>query len=120
MAAEPRTVRRKLIRRRDARRKADEATAPAAPEIARIARLMACAIVFDEMLARGEVRSYRELAAIGQVSPARISQVMGLLELAHGIQEQLLLGDTRVNERELRPLAATEDWAEQLAQWDLR
>ena len=116
MAGEARTVRRKLVRRRQAQAARPEK--PATPGIPRIARLMACAIVFDEMLRRGEVRSYKELAAIAQVSAARISQIMGLLDLAPGIQEELLSGNAHVSERELRPLVATVDWPMQTGLWE--
>ena len=115
MGGEPWTVQRKLVRRRAAKAAPEK---PAPPAIPRIARLMACAIVFDEMLARGEVRSYRELAAIGQVSTARISQVMGLLDLAPGIQEELL--QTRASAhadsatvRQVRHITKTTDWDQQ-------
>ena len=93
MPGEPRTVRRKLVKRRADKAKPE---APAPPEIPRIARLMACAIVFDELLARGEVRSYKDLAAIAQVSPARISHVMGSREVrtkGRGIRLPLQLLD---------------------------
>ena len=119
MPGEPRTVRRRLVKHRDARRRADEAPPPAAPAIPRIARLMACAIVFDEMLARGEVRSYRDIAAIAQVSPARVSQVMALLELAPRIQEAVLSGED-ATERHLRPIDTITDWTKQSAEWERR
>ena len=68
---------------------------------------MALAVVFDELIRRGEVRSYAELAAIAQVSRARLSQVMNLLNLTPRLQEELLLlppsdGPEAVSERELR------------------
>ena len=119
MAGEARTVRRKLVRRRDARRKPDDTPAPATPAIPRIARLMACAIVFDEMLARGEVRSYREIAAIAQISPARVSQVMRLLDFAPGFQEAILLlqaapGTHCLTDRQTRRLMTTVSWQGQI------
>ena len=56
----------------------------------RITRLMALAIKFKEMVDRGEVRDYADLARLGHVSRARITQIMNLLNLAPDIQEQLL------------------------------
>ena len=47
--------------------------------VPRLARLMALAIRFEQLLRSGVVTDYRHLAALGQVSPARISQIMNLL-----------------------------------------
>jgi hypothetical protein len=58
--------------------------------IPRVTRLMALAIKFDAMLARGEVRDYADLACLGYVTRARITQIMNLLTLAPDIQEQIL------------------------------
>jgi hypothetical protein len=56
----------------------------------RIARLMALAHKLDGLVQAGTVRDYAELARLGQVSAARVSQIMMLLHLAPAIQEYLL------------------------------
>jgi len=71
---------------------------PAPPRIARITRLMALAIKFQDMVDRGEVRDYADLARLGYVSRARITQIMNLLNLSPQIQEALLLPKTAANE----------------------
>jgi hypothetical protein len=83
--------------------------------IPRIARLMALAIRFDGLLREETIRDYAELARLGRVTRARITQIMKLLDLAPDVQEQILfLLPTRgVNERSLRPLVRHLDWAEQ-------
>ena len=58
--------------------------------VPRVTRLMALAIKFDGMLARGEVRDYADLARLGYVTRARITQIMNILTLAPDIQEALL------------------------------
>ena len=58
--------------------------------VPRIARLMALAIRMEELVRTDVVRDYAELARLGQVSPARISQIVGLLSLAPDIQEEIL------------------------------
>jgi hypothetical protein len=58
--------------------------------IPRIARLMALSIKFQDMVDRGEVRDYADLAALGYVSRARLTQIMNLTLLAPDIQEELL------------------------------
>src|SRR5262245_6891768 len=58
--------------------------------VPRISRLMALAIRFDELLRRGEVGDYAELARLGHVTRARVTQIMNLLNLAPDIQEAIL------------------------------
>jgi len=72
------------------RRRALESEQPPAPRIPRITRLMALAIKFQEMVDRREVRDYADLARLGYVSRARITQIMNLLYLAPDIQESFL------------------------------
>lgn len=63
----------------------------ASEKVPRVARLLALAHKFQRMLDSGEVRSMAELARLGGVSRARITQIMNLLMLAPQIQEELLL-----------------------------
>jgi hypothetical protein len=112
--------RRRLPRR--LRRAGDPATLPA-PRIPRITRLMALAIKLDEMIRRGEVRDYADLARLGHVSRARITQIMNLLNLAPEIQEAVLYMDPAsspfndVRERHLRKLVSVVAWREQQQLW---
>lgn len=61
--------------------------------IPRITRLVALAIKFQEMVDRGEVRDYADLARLGYVTRARLTQIMNLVLLAPDIQEQILFLD---------------------------
>ncbi|MBZ5626041.1 MAG: hypothetical protein LAQ69_46250 [Acidobacteriia bacterium] len=83
------------------------------PRIPRITRLMALAIKFQEMVDRGEVRDYADLARLGYVTRARLTQIMNLLLLAPDLQEHLLLSPTTVEERRLRSVAKIVEWQEQ-------
>jgi hypothetical protein len=91
--------------------------------VPRIARLMALALRFDDLLRRGEVRDYADLARLGHVTRARVTQVMNLLQLAPDIQEALLFlppveeGRDPVKEWQVRPIAAQPVWAEQRRMW---
>src|SRR5271163_1497872 len=58
--------------------------------IPRVARLMALALRCEKQLRSGVLASYTELAEIGQVTRARISQIMNLVNLAPDLQEALL------------------------------
>ena len=83
--------------------------------IPRIARLMALAIRFDRLVREGTMRDYAELAHLGRVTRARMTQIMKLLHLAPDIQEQILfLSDVRgINERNLRHIVNRIDWQKQ-------
>jgi len=99
------------------------AKTPELGRVPRISRLVALAIYMQDLLNRGEVADYAELARLGQVSRARITQIMNLLHLAPAILEDILSlprttrGRDAVTERQLRPLARTPDWREQLRKW---
>lgn len=83
--------------------------------IPRIARLMALAIRFEGLLRDETIRDYAELARLGRVTRARMTQIMKLLDLAPDIQEQILFLPLikGLNERNLRPIASRIDWDEQ-------
>ena len=91
--------------------------------VLRIARLMALAIRFDGLLQRGEVADYAELARLGHVTRARVTQIMNLLNLAPNIQEELLFlpptvsGRDTIKEWQIRPIAAEPDWPKQRIMW---
>ena len=83
--------------------------------IPRVARLMALAIRFEGLLREERIQDYAELAHLGRVTRARMTQIMKLLDLAPDIQEQILfLPLVRgLNEKTLRPLVSRVDWHEQ-------
>ncbi|MCG6158324.1 hypothetical protein [Rubinisphaera margarita] len=89
----------------------------------RITKLMALAIRFDQLIRDGHITDYAELARLGHVSRARITQIMNLLNLAPEIQERLLFaervesGPDPVTERELRDLLTSADWKFQQEQY---
>ncbi len=89
------------------------AESPGPPPIPRITRLMALAIKFQDMVDRGEVRDYADLARLGYVTRARLTQIMNLLLLAPDLQEQLLFDATMVEERRLRNVVKLVEWREQ-------
>jgi len=92
--------------------------APAPPRIPRITRLMALAIKFQDMIDRGEVKDYADLARLGFVTRARVTQIMNLLNLHPDIQEQLLCARSATpNEHSLRSVVAEVEWRAQLHFW---
>ena len=81
------------------------------------------AIRFDGLVRDGLVTNQAELARLGHVSRARVTQIMNLLHLAPDIQEELLFlsrierGKEPILERHLRPIAAVPDWRKQRRMW---
>lgn len=84
---------------------------------------MALALHCEQLLRDGAVRDYAELARLGHVSRARVTQVMNLLHLAPDLQEQLLFlppvtaGRDGLILARLQPLAAALDWKQQRRLW---
>jgi hypothetical protein len=92
--------------------------------VARIARLMALALRFDELVRTGAVVNRAELARLGQVTSARISQITNLLHLTPDIQEALLFylrpacGRDPIHLARLQPIAAVIAWKKQRRLWN--
>lgn len=105
---------------------AGERTAPTpvpTGRVPRISRLMALAIRFDDLVRSGEMADFAEIAELGRVTRARVSQIVNMLNLAPDIQEAILFlprvaGEREaVSEREVRVLAAEADWGRQREAW---
>jgi hypothetical protein len=88
----------------------------------RIARLLALAIRLEALVREGAVRDYAELARLGHVTRARMTQVMSLLYLAPDIQESILFWEetSRMQplvEANVRHIAQCIHWDEQRRLW---
>jgi hypothetical protein len=85
----------------------------------RIARLLALAHKLDGLVRSGAVRDYAELARLGHVSAARVTQIMVLLQLAPPIQEYILFLSADqarfLTEPTLRTIARDPRWDHQHA-----
>ena len=91
--------------------------------IPRVAKLLALAIRFEKLVKRGDIQDYADLARLGYVTRARITQIMNLLNLAPDIQEDILFlpntmkGRDPILEKDLRPVAAVPHWNRQRKMW---
>ena len=100
-----------------------ETKAPPPPAVPRVSRLMALAIHFDQLVRDDVVADYADLARLGRVTRARVTQIMNLLNLAPDIQEELLFlpptrqGRVVVTEKKIRPVVAEMDWRKQRRMW---
>lgn len=94
-----------------------------AGRVPRISRLMALAIRCERLIEEGHVTDQAELARLGHVTRARVTQIMNLLNLAPDIQEDILFlpltehGTDPIREIMVRPIAATPDWRKQRLAW---
>jgi hypothetical protein len=118
----------KFIREHKARRAVQPVQEDGAPpqppgRLPRVAKLMALAIRFEHLIETGAVRDQTDLAELGHVTRARITQLMNLLHLAPDIQSELLFlprvteGRDPIAERHVRPIAAEPSWEKQRALW---
>jgi hypothetical protein len=84
---------------------------------------MALAIKFQDMVDRAELRDYADIARLGYVTRARVTQIMNLLNLAPGIQEDILVassssdGRDATTERHIRSIAKLVLWDDQMRAW---
>lgn len=89
----------------------------------RLARLMALAIRLEQLLRDGVVLSQAEMARLGHVTRARLTQIMNLRQLAPDIQEEILFlapseqGRETLTERHVRPLLRSLLWCDQRRAW---
>jgi hypothetical protein len=103
-------------------RKGKEENRPS-PHIPRISRLMALAIKFQGMVDRRQIGDYADLARLGYVTRARITQIMNLLLLAPEIQADILswavnTEDSRqIAEHDVRKIAHITGWDAQRKLW---
>jgi len=104
-------------------RDGDAAPVPPVGRVPRVARLMALAIRLDGLIRDGVVADQAELARLGHVTRARLTQIFNLLSLAPDIQEEVMFlpptvrGHDSVTEKQLRPISATPSWRKQKQQW---
>jgi hypothetical protein len=109
------------------RRRLRDGARPAPPtpvgRVPRISRLLALALRFDRLIRDGMVKDYADIARLGGVTRARVTQIMDLLNLAPDIQKEILLlpsttsGRDPLTERQLRRVVADVDWEAQRRRW---
>lgn len=102
---------------------ATEAGDPKAGRVPRVARLMALAIRLEHLLASGAAKDQAQLAEMGFVTRARVTQIMRLLHLAPDIQDDLLAmprvlaGKDLICEGQVRAIAMEPIWPKQRYRW---
>jgi hypothetical protein len=99
---------------------------PALERIPRISRHMALAIHFEDLISQGVVTDYADLARLGHVTRARVTQIMNLRLLAPEIQEELLFTEHQASApdaiqlKALQVIAGNTNWENQRKHWKNR
>ena len=89
----------------------------------RITRYMALAIYYEGLIREGHIHDYAEIATLGHVTRARVTQIMNLRLLAPDLQEQLLnvprieQGRDTICLRMFQTIALEPSWKNQREQW---
>lgn len=86
--------------------------------VPRVARLLALAHRFERLIQTGVATDYADLARLGHVTRARVTQIMNLLVLAPDIQQILcwpvvMSGKDPISDRRLRAVVAELEWGRQ-------
>jgi DNA invertase Pin-like site-specific DNA recombinase len=115
---------RRRLRKKRSVRSTDAITTSSLPErivrVPRISRLMALGVRMEGLVRVGRVKDYAEMAGLGGISRARITQILNLRNLSPSIQERLLFLEGEpggLHERALRRVAQIVDWEEQERQF---
>jgi len=112
-----------LLPRRRGPRPAERPANTTGGRLPRVTRLMALAIKFEGLIREGVARDYADLARLGLVTRARLTQIMNLTLLAPDVQDAVLHlprvtdGRDPVSERSLRRLTAIVRWDRQRKLW---
>jgi hypothetical protein len=91
--------------------------------VPRVARLLALALRSEQLVQTGVIANYAEMAWLGHVSRARVTQILNLRWLAPDLQEAVLFlprtvrGHDPIHLRQLQRVAAELDWKQQRRLW---
>jgi hypothetical protein len=103
--------------------KAPQPKRPPIGRLPRITRYMALAIYYEDLIRKGHVHDYAEIATLGHVTRARVTQIMNLRLLAPNIQEELITQDRVIKGRDslslrqLQTIPLDNDWKSQRRHW---
>jgi hypothetical protein len=105
------------------RKRLTDAPPPPPGRVPRVARILALAIKLDGLVRQGHVRDLADIGRLGNVSRARVTQILDLTLLAPEIQEAILdlplvvKGRDSIKEWQLRKIVGEPDWNLQRKMW---
>lgn len=87
----------------------------------RLRQSLILAYQIDQIIADGQAKDFTQAAQWLNMTKARLSQIMGLINLAPAIQEEILLTDSpkirKASVQQILPIAAESDWNRQITLW---
>ena len=101
----------------------EQSTSRRIGRLPRITEMLALAMYLEDMICRGEVKNYADLARLSLICRERISQIVRLNYLAPDIQVELLYlspttsGRFPISETAVRKIANLLSWADQRREW---
>jgi len=75
----------------------------------------------EQIISEGRAKDFTQASRWLNITKARLSQIMGLLNLAPSIQEEILLNDSdklrKITVQDILPITAESDWDQQISLW---
>lgn len=88
----------------------------------RLRQSLILAYQVEEIISEGKAKDFKQVAQWLNLSKARLSQIVSLLNLASSIQEEILLSNAdkikNITVPDIRPLLAEMNWERQMALWN--
>lgn len=87
----------------------------------RLRKNLLLAYQIEELISEGKAKDFTQAARWLNITKARLSQIMGLLNLAPSIQEEILFNDSdnlrKITVQDILPITAESDWDRQTSLW---
>ena len=87
----------------------------------RLRQSLILAYQVDQLIADGRAKDFSQAAQWLNITKARLSQIMSLINLAPAIQEEILLTDSlklrKISVQQILPITAESDWNRQIYLW---
>ncbi len=87
----------------------------------RLLQSLILAYQIEQIIADGQAKDFTEAAEWLNMTKARLSQIIGLLNLSPAIQEEVLLTDSpkirKTSVQQILPITAESDWNQQILLW---
>lgn len=88
----------------------------------RLRQSLILAYQVEEIISEGKAKDFKQVAQWLNLSKARLSQIVSLLNLASSIQEEILLSNAdkikNITVPDIRPLLAEMNWERQISLWN--
>ena len=87
----------------------------------RLRKNLLLAYQVEQIISEGQVKDFTQAALWLNLTKARLSQIVSLLNLAPSIQEEILLDNSdkirRITVQDILPITAESEWDQQISLW---